>query len=71
MVSHDRYLIEACADLLWVVADHAVTSFDGDLDDYRRLVLSARAGRTPRARAMNARPAATETNAQKARGKSR
>jgi ATP-binding cassette, subfamily F, member 3 len=41
-VSHDRYLIEACADQLWVVADHAVTSFDGDLDDYRRLVLSAR-----------------------------
>ena len=42
MVSHDRYLIEACADQLWVVADHAVTSFDGDLDDYRRMVLSAR-----------------------------
>src|SRR5689334_11879571 len=42
MVSHDRYLIEACADQLWVVADHTVTSFDGDLDDYRRLVLSAR-----------------------------
>jgi ATP-binding cassette, subfamily F, member 3 len=42
MVSHDRYLIEACADRLWVVADHAVTNFDGDLDDYRRIVLSAR-----------------------------
>jgi ATP-binding cassette, subfamily F, member 3 len=42
MVSHDRYLIEACADQLWVVADHAVTNFDGDLDDYRRMVLSAR-----------------------------
>ena len=42
MVSHDRYLIETCADRLWVVADHAVTSFDGDLDDYRRIVLSAR-----------------------------
>jgi ATP-binding cassette, subfamily F, member 3 len=42
MVSHDRYLIEACADRLWVVADHAVTNFDGDLDDYRRMVLSAR-----------------------------
>jgi ATP-binding cassette subfamily F protein 3 len=41
MVSHDRYLIEACADRLWVVADHAVRNFDGDLDDYRRLVLSA------------------------------
>jgi ATP-binding cassette subfamily F protein 3 len=42
MVSHDRYLIEACADQLWVVADHAVTSYDGDLDDYRRSVLTAR-----------------------------
>ncbi len=42
MVSHDRYLIEACADRLWVVADHAVTTYDGDLDDYRRMVLSAR-----------------------------
>src|SRR5271168_4455427 len=47
MVSHDRYLIESCADQLWVVADHAVTNFDGDLDDYRRLVLSSRGGRTP------------------------
>jgi ATP-binding cassette subfamily F protein 3 len=42
MVSHDRYLIEACADQLWVVADGMVTSYDGDLDDYRRAVLSAR-----------------------------
>ena len=42
MVSHDRYLIEACADRLWVVADGAVTNFDGDLDEYRRNVLSAR-----------------------------
>jgi ATP-binding cassette subfamily F protein 3 len=47
MVSHDRYLIEACADRLWVVADHAVTSFDGDLGDYGRLVLSSRGGRAP------------------------
>jgi len=46
-VSHDRYLIESCADQLWVVADHAVANFDGDLDDYRRLVLSSRNGRTP------------------------
>ncbi|HEY3890698.1 MAG TPA: ABC-F family ATP-binding cassette domain-containing protein [Bradyrhizobium sp.] len=40
MVSHDRYLIEACADQLWVVANRAVTTYDGDLDDYRRMVLS-------------------------------
>jgi ATP-binding cassette subfamily F protein 3 len=46
MVSHDRYLIEACADQLWVVADQTVTSYDGDLDEYRRMVLSARGMRT-------------------------
>lgn len=46
MVSHDRYLIEACADRLWVVADHAVTDFDGDIDDYRRVILSARGSRS-------------------------
>jgi ATP-binding cassette, subfamily F, member 3 len=46
MVSHDRYLIEACADQLWIVADQAVTAYDGDLDDYRRLVLSARGARS-------------------------
>ena len=46
MVSHDRYLIEACADQLWVVADRTVTPYDGDLDDYRRMVLSARGMRT-------------------------
>jgi ATP-binding cassette subfamily F protein 3 len=42
MVSHDRYLIETCADRLWYVANQTVTSYEGDLDDYRRLVLSAR-----------------------------
>jgi ATP-binding cassette subfamily F protein 3 len=55
MVSHDRYLIEACADRLWVVADHAVTSFDGDLDDYQRSVLSARSDPSP-GRGGNDRP---------------
>ena len=44
LVSHDRYLIEACADRIWLVADGDVTPFDGDLDDYQRLVLSDRGG---------------------------
>src|SRR3954468_7482859 len=44
MVSHDRYLIEACAERLWVVANQTVTAYDGDLEDYRRLVLSSRNG---------------------------
>src|SRR5204863_4700134 len=46
MVSHDRYLIEACADQLWVVADRGVATYDGDLEDYRRMVLSANGVRT-------------------------
>ncbi|UPJ55712.1 ABC-F family ATP-binding cassette domain-containing protein [Bradyrhizobium sp. 192] len=53
MVSHDRYLIEACADQLWIVADRTVTNYDGDLDEYRRLVLSARNGEpAPRERSV-------------------
>src|SRR5215468_8519976 len=44
MVSHDRYLLEACADRLWLVANGGVVPFDGDLDDYRRMVLRERSG---------------------------
>src|SRR5258706_513640 len=39
VVSHDRFLLGACADRLWLVANGEVNPFDGDLDDYRRLVL--------------------------------
>lgn len=39
LVSHDRYLLEACAERLWLVADGTVQPYDGDLDDYRRSVL--------------------------------
>jgi ATP-binding cassette subfamily F protein 3 len=42
LVSHDRHLLDACADRLWLVADGQVQAFDGDLDDYRRRVLSDR-----------------------------
>jgi ATP-binding cassette subfamily F protein 3 len=40
LVSHDRYLLEACVDRLWLVAGGKVAPFDGDLNDYHRLVLS-------------------------------
>jgi ATP-binding cassette, subfamily F, member 3 len=39
LISHDRHLLEACADRLWLVADGTVAPYDGDLDDYRRTVL--------------------------------
>jgi ATP-binding cassette, subfamily F, member 3 len=44
LVSHDRFLLEACVDRLWLVADGGVTSFDGDLDDYRGVILNDRGG---------------------------
>ena len=46
LISHDRHLLEACADRLWLVADNTVAPYEGDLDDYRRIVL----GREARAR---------------------
>jgi ATP-binding cassette subfamily F protein 3 len=72
LVSHDRYLLEACADRLWLVADRTVTPFDGDLDDYRSLVLgrareddSARADKSdPRRPRSEARRAAAERRAE-------
>ena len=39
LVSHDEHLIELIADWLWLVAEGTVRPFEGDLDDYRRLVL--------------------------------
>ena len=39
VIAHDRHLIEACADRLWLVANGTVRPFDGDIEDYRRMVL--------------------------------
>jgi ATP-binding cassette subfamily F protein 3 len=44
VISHDRHLLEASVDRLWLVADGSVRPFDGDIDDYRRMVLDARSG---------------------------
>lgn len=41
LVSHDRYLLEACVDRLWLVSGGHVKPFDGDLEDYHRFVLSS------------------------------
>ncbi|TDX63920.1 ATP-binding cassette subfamily F protein 3 [Methylosinus sp. sav-2] len=40
LVSHDRYLLEACADRLWLVEGGTVKAFDGDVDEYARYVLA-------------------------------
>jgi ATP-binding cassette subfamily F protein 3 len=46
IISHDPYLIEACADRLLLVADGTVSNFDGDVNEYRQYLLDrARADR--------------------------
>jgi ATP-binding cassette subfamily F protein 3 len=39
LISHDRFLIESCADRLWLVNKGTVSTFDGDIDQYRQLLL--------------------------------
>jgi ATP-binding cassette subfamily F protein 3 len=41
LISHDRYLIEATVDRLWLVNNGTVTTFEGDMDEYRDLVVSS------------------------------
>ena len=35
LVSHDRHLLEAIADKLWLIDEGRVSVFDGDLNDYQ------------------------------------
>jgi ATP-binding cassette subfamily F protein 3 len=44
VISHDWDLLELTAERLWLVADGTVSPYDGDLDDYRRLVLGRKFG---------------------------
>ena len=42
VVAHDRHLLRATADELWLVLDGTLAPFDGDLDDYRDWVRTRR-----------------------------
>ncbi len=44
IIAHDAELIGASADRLWLVRDGAVKPFEGDMEDYRDLLLSERGG---------------------------
>nr|HRK56703.1 ATP-binding cassette domain-containing protein [Burkholderiaceae bacterium] len=40
LVSHDRHLLRASTDTLWIVQSGSIHPFDGDLDDYSEWVLA-------------------------------
>jgi ATP-binding cassette subfamily F protein 3 len=60
LISHDRHLIEATMDRLWLVRDGTATPYDGDLESYRLQCLSAKPGTSGRSGA-SPKPNAAKT----------
>ncbi len=58
LVSHDRRLLEATVDRFLLVANGRIEPFDGDLDDYRRFLLSGKITTTSHKRTAKAARAA-------------
>ena len=54
LISHDRHLIEATADRLWLVKDGSVKPYDGDMSDYRTEVTGVSPDRRERREAEKA-----------------
>ena len=45
LISHDRHLVDASADRLWIVKGGTVRTYDGDMESYRAELLAERGGR--------------------------
>jgi ATP-binding cassette subfamily F protein 3 len=56
LITHDVYLAEATADRLWLVKDGRATTYDGDLTDYRALVMKADRAEAKEARSKDTKP---------------
>ncbi len=65
VVAHDRHLLRATADELWLVAEGALAPFDGDLEDYRDWVRSRRTREDAAAPAKDAAGSAPDRRVQK------
>jgi ATP-binding cassette subfamily F protein 3 len=57
MITHDAYLASAVADRLILVKDGAVRAYEGDLDDYRALVLATNSPKESQVRKESPLPA--------------
>jgi ATP-binding cassette, subfamily F, member 3 len=45
LISHDRHLVDASADRLWLVKNGTVKAYDGDMETYRTMLLAERGTR--------------------------
>lgn len=50
LITHDAHLAAAVADRIWLVKDGSVGPYDGDLEDYRALVLEKTKSKSDRGR---------------------
>jgi ATP-binding cassette subfamily F protein 3 len=55
LVSHDRHLLRATTDQFMIVAGGRVRSFDGDLEDYRKLLFDKPSSPAPQKKAVEAK----------------
>jgi ATP-binding cassette subfamily F protein 3 len=53
LISHDRHLVEATADRLWLVKDGTVKAYDGDMESYRAELLAERGNKRKDAAKIN------------------
>ena len=60
IISHDRHLIEATVDKLWIAQNGTIEEFDEDLDSYQRMLTSGKdrpqKNAAPRRRRQEGRP---------------
>ena len=56
LVSHDMHLLSHVADRLWLVKDGRVAPYDGDLEEYRRMLLDQPAPKPEKPRRKDAKP---------------
>ena len=67
IVSHDRHLLAATTERLMLVHEGVVSEFDGDLDDYAKLVLETRKASLSAEKAKSSAPAENTLNKKEAR----
>jgi ATP-binding cassette subfamily F protein 3 len=67
LVSHDRHLMDASADRLWIVREGTVRSYDGDIESYRAECLAERGADTGALRGAQKTAGAARQTQQEAR----
>ena len=65
LVSHDTHLVESVADRLWLVKDGHVAPFEGDMAEYKKLILqNAKSERPAKEKKADTRRKAADAKAQ-------